>query len=307
MSHANNSLTEQDSVWINECAGRLRLIQADAALLPADKRREYLQEEIARSIKEIPPDHRKPYTQALLAQFPVSGQVVRSVVAPPVPTPSATVVESPEQILDRLIAATAKLPEEKRADFSKRLYDAGLVWVDRDSLLLEVSDKLRQKLGLQNDQQPQLAKVVELLAFLVEAISLLDQNALKTMRELTPRSALLNRGEDCRKTAALYLTTEGASLDAQWNAIRGLLGSLLAAMQGGGKDFGRQFLNRMSPDAIEEVIASEPSSLWGKKGAERCWDRYKELFEDYGTPDLIDRKIKDSLAAFIERAMHSNR
>ncbi len=307
MSHANNSLTEQDSGWVSECAGRLRLIQADAAGVSADKRREYLHEEITRACKEVPPANRKRYLEVLLTRFPVAGQAVHSVSAPAAPPPVAPVVETADQILERLLAATAKLPEDKRADVSRRLSEAGLVWVDREALVLEVSEKLRQKIGLQNDQQPQLAKVVELLAFLVEALSLVDQNALKTMRELSPRSALLNRGEDFRKTAALYLTSEGASLDAQWNAIRGLLGSLLAAMQGGGKEFGKQFLNRMSPDAIEDVILSEGSKFMGPGKSERCWARYKELFEDYATPDLIDRKIKDSLAGFVERAMHSNR
>ena len=308
MSQANNSLTEQDSGWINECAGRLRLIQADAAAVSADKRREYLHEEITRAFKQVPPANRKRYLEVLLTRFPVAGQVVRSVAAPSAPPPpAAPVVETADQILERLIAATAKLPEDKRADVSKRLSEAGLVWVDRESLVLEVSEKLRQKIGLQNDQQPQLAKVVELLAFLVEALSLVDQNALKTMRELSPRSALLNRGEDFRKTAALYLTSEGASLEVQWNAIRGLLGSLLAAMQGGGKDFAKQFLSRMSPDAIEDVIVSEGSKFMGPGKNERCWARYRELFEDYATPELIDRKVKDSLAAFVERAMHSNR
>ncbi len=308
MSHASNSLTEQDSGWISDCAGRLRLIQADAAAVSADKRREYLHEEITRAFKEVPPANRKRYMEVLLTQFPVAGQVVRSVAAPAAPQPVAPVVENADQILERLLAATAKLPEDKRAEVSKRLYDAGLVWVDREALVLEVSEKLRQKIGLQHDQQPQLAKVVELLGFLVEAMSLLDQNALRTMRDLSPRSLLLKRGEDFRQTAAQFLTSEGSSLDAQWNAIRGLLGGLLAAVQGGRRDFSREFLSRMSPEAIEDVISAEHSSLWGKNKTERCWERYKALFEDYSTPDLIDRKVKESMAAFVEAAMiHSNR
>ena len=309
MSHANTALSEQDGDWIAEMAGRLRLIQADALSLQPEKRREYLQEEVTRSLKEVAPGNRKRLLGALLARFPVAGQVMKSLPAQtsaPAPVP-VSVVETPEQILERLLAVAGKLPEEKRAEISKRLGEAGLAWVDRDALVLEVSDKLKQKLGLQNEQQPQLAKVVELMSFLVESLSLLDQNALKTMRELNPRSQLLNRGEDFRKTAGRYLTGEADSLESQWNAIRGLLGGLLAATQGGGKEFGRQFVGRMAPDAIDDIITSEGGKLFGKNKQERCWERYKELFEDYATPDLIERKIKDSMAAFVERAVNSNR
>jgi len=303
MSQTNKSLTEQESDWINECAGRLRLIQADASALAPEKRREYLQEQITRSFKDVAPGNRKRYLEALISRFPVVGQVMQllpATAAPPAPL-------TPEQLLDRLLAATAELPEERRLEISKRLAEAGLGWVDRDKLILEVSEKLRQKLGLPDDQQPHLARVVELLAFLVESLALLDQNALKTMRELAPRSPLLNRGDDFRKTASRYLTGEAESVESQWNAIRALLGGLLAAIQGGGKEFGRQYVGRMSPDAIEDVIVAEGSKFLGPTKQHRCWDRYKELFEDYSTPDLIDRKIKDCIAAFVERAVNSNR
>jgi hypothetical protein len=221
--------------------------------------------------------------------------------------PPKPVAETADQILDRLLEAAAKLPEEKRTEIFKRLSEAGFVSADRDAPLLEISDDLRKRLGLKSDQQPHLARVVELAVFLIEAMALLDQNALRTMRELSPRSPLLNRSDDFRKAAARFLTAGDGSLEHQWNAVRSLLGGLLAAMQGGGKDFGRQFVERMSPAAIEDVIVSEGGKLFGPNKKERCWDRYKDLSEDISTPDLVDRKIKECLAAFVERTVHGNR
>src|ERR1700681_1212555 len=75
-THAVTVLTEQESNWVSELAGRLRLIQADAAATTPEKRREFLQEEVARNFKPLPPANRKRFLEALLARFPVAGQIV---------------------------------------------------------------------------------------------------------------------------------------------------------------------------------------------------------------------------------------
>ena len=308
MIHANTALTEEENEWITQCAGRLRLIQADAAAMPAEKRREYLKEELGQSFQNVAPANRKRFLDALLARFPVAGHVVTSAIPQPAPAPAPPkpAAESVDQTLERLLEAVAKLPDDKRAEIANRLADAGLVSVDRDALVLEVPEALQKRLGLPAGQQPHLTRVVELAAFLIEAMVMLDQTALKTMRELSSRSPLLSRSEDFRKTAARFLTDKDVSLEKQWNAIRGLVGGLLAAIQGGGKDYGRKFVESMSPNAIEDVIMSEGGKLFGPNKKERCWDRYKELCEDMATPDLVDRKIKECLAAFVERMVHAN-
>jgi hypothetical protein len=307
MIHSNTALTEEESEWVNHCAGRLRLIQADAATTAAEKRREYLKEEIGRNFSNVVPANRKRLLGGLLARFPVAGYCLEN--APPVsaPAPARAVPETVDQILEKLLEAAGGLPAEKRTEISKRLAEAGLAWVDNDAVILEISGDMGRRLGLQSGQQPHLARVVELAVFLVEAMASLDQNALRTMRELSPRSPLLSRTEDFRSTASRFLTGGEVSLEHQWTAIRSLLGSLLAAIQGGGKDFGRQIIDRMSPSAIDDVIVSEGRKIMGPNKKERCWDRYKDLFEDMATPDLIDRKIKECLAAFVEKTVHSNR
>jgi len=241
----------------------------------------------------------------LLARFPVAGQLAKSAPAAlPVATP-VPVDETAERVLERFLAAAAKLSEEKRAELAKRLSEAGLTWVDRSALVLEISDELRPKLGLQADQQPRLTRVVELAVFLVEALCRVDENALKAMRELAPRSPLLKRPEDFRRTAARFLTSENESLEPQWRTIRGLLGALLAAMLGGGKDFGKDYVERLSPAAIEDVVVSEGGGglLFGPNKKERCWDKYKDLAGDYATSDLINHRIRDCLAAFVEKTL----
>jgi hypothetical protein len=336
-------LTEQESSWVSELAGRLRLIQADAAAAVPEQRRDYLQDELARALKPIPPAQRKRYLEAVLSRFPVAGQVLK---------PAAPAPETVDETLNRLLTAAKPLTQEKRSELAKRLAEAGLAPVRREEPItvdealnrlletaksvvgekrahiakrlaevglapvgrevptLEASEKLRQGFRLDPGQQVPLARLEELTLFLVDALCLLDHNALKTMRELSPRSPLLKRTEDFRTTAARFLVKDDESLEPAWGAIRGLLGALLAAVQGGLKNFGRQYVDRFSPSGIEAVVMGEGGGAIlgiGKSRKERCWEKYTRLSEDYDTPDLVDRRIKDSLAAFVENLLRSGR
>jgi hypothetical protein len=48
-------------------------------------------------------------------------------------------------------------------------------------------------------------------------------------------------------------------------------------------------------------------SLFGKNKKERCWDKYVRLAKDYETPDLVDRRIRDCLAKFVEEKVLGGR
>src|SRR5205085_1785488 len=106
-----------------------------------------------------------------------------------------------------------------------------------------------------------------------------------------------------RGSAARFLAGESESAEAQVRAVTALLGGLLAAMLAAGKDFGREYLSRFSPAAIEDVVAGEPTRFMGPGKKERCWEKYTDLANDFATPDLVDRRIKDCLAAFIKKTL----
>ena len=315
MSDPNTALTEQESGWIGEVAGRLRLIQADAASGTPEQRREYLNEEIARSFKGVASSQRKRYLEGLHARFPVAGQMVATSAPAPAPTPApmpapAATPETFEQLLERFLKAAKELPDPKRAEVVKRLREADLARVDNDKVVLEITDELRQALGLPAGQQPRLRKLVQLCVLLVEALQRLDQTALGTMKELDPRNRVIKRSQDVnfRNAVAQFLTQEDASLEPQVRMVASLPAALLAAMLGGGKDFGRKYVERLSPSAIEDVVMGEGGgSFFGQNKKERCWDKYVRLAKDYETADLVDRRIRDCLAAFVERTVSGGR
>src|SRR6266513_2716210 len=129
MSQSQATLSEEECHWVARLAGRLRLIQADASAAPVEKRREYLQEEIARRLKELPEANRSRYLAALLDRFPVAGRIYEPISQPlPVAQPApAPVPETAEQILQRFLRAIEPLPGEERRGFAKPLIDSGVI------------------------------------------------------------------------------------------------------------------------------------------------------------------------------------
>ena len=307
MSNQSTVYTEAESAWLSEVAGRLRLIQADAASGNPQQRREFLNEELARILKTTPAADRKRRLDALLGRFPVGGQVLRATpaatAASPTPVPPPPKPETFDELLERLLKTAAELDEKKRAETAKRLADAGLTRANNEQPALDISEELQKALGLREDQQPKSHNMVKLCVMLIDIFQRLDQTALATLRELAPKSSLLKRPQDFRGAAAQFLSGEADTIEPHLRVISSLMGALLAAMLGGGRDFGRQFNERLSPGAIEDVVVGEGggSSIFGKSKKERCWERYVLLCKDYETPDLVDRRIRDCLAVFVER------
>ncbi len=308
---ASAALTEQENAWLGQVATRLRLIQADAALATPEQGREFLNEEIARSLKDVAPVERKRYLEALLARFPVGGRVM-GIVPPAAAAPTAAPpsrVETFEELVERFFKAVAEADAVKRAELGQRLVQAGLATSSKQGGGVAASGDLKRALGLAPEQELDVQNLIKLSALLLETFQRLDQTALATLRELAPRSSLLKRPQDLRTAASHFLSGQSENFEPYLRAAAGLFGALLAAMLGGGRDFGRQFVERLSPSAIEDVVIGEGggSSLFGKGKKERCWERYLLLCKDFETADLVDRRMRDCLAAFVERKVLSAR
>ena len=305
MSQFKTALTEQESVWINEVGNRLRLIQADMAQSETAQRHELLQEEAERSLKTVSPANRRRLVEALLERFPVGGNVAGSLTVAAAPRPavaSAPVAETADQIMERLLSALPQLSEDKRNDLARRLFDADFLRAIRNELVVEVSEESCRALGLPTGQQPRMGRIVQLAVLLLELLTKADVAALQSLGAVSPRSPLLKRPEDFRTSVARFLVGESDGLVAQARMMRALLDALLEALRTGGREFGKQYVERFSPLAIQDVVIAEGVGFLEKK-KEKCWDRYLDLSRDVATADLVDRKIRDCLAAVVQRSI----
>lgn len=303
------ALTEQETGWINEVAGRLRLIQADTAQLDAAKRSEFIQEQVDRSFKDVAPANRSRLLEALLARFPVAGNIAHPVspaMSPAAPVPAAPL--APAALLDKFLAALPALPEAERGELAKKIAAAGLVSTPASSgTPLVLSEETQRAIGLAPGQSASPERLAQLLVVLLDALSRLDQTSMKTAEVLSPRSSLLKRNESVRRAAGRYLAGETDSVETPLREVSGLLGALLAAALGGGRIFGQQYLERFSPSAIEDVVTAEGGGgMFGPNKKERCWDRYVDLARDFATPDLVDRRIKECLALVAQRTLEKS-
>jgi len=307
MSQFKTALTEHESGWVNDVAGRLRLIQADTAQTESTQRCGLLQEEVERSLGAVSPANRTRLVEALLDRFPVAGNSAGTLAAATAPTPaavSAPPVETADQILERLLSAVSQLSEDKRRDLARRLFDADFVRALRNELVVEVSEESCRALGLPEGQQPRMGRMVQLAVLLLEVLTRADVAALQSLGAVSPRSPLLKRSEDVRTSVARFLTGESDTLVGQMRMMRALLDALLDALRIGGREFGKQYVERFAPVAIQDVVIAEGGGRFmGPSIKERCWDRYCDLSRDVATADLVDRKIRDCLAAVVQKSI----
>lgn len=301
MSQVTTTLTDDEMDRVNRCAGRLRLIQSDAATLASDRRREYLQDEISQSFRDVSGMNRKRLLEALMARFPSGGRpALEGAPAAVAPAP-----ETPQELLDRLLKLAAGLPESEKASLGKKLSEAGLVAAaDKAPGGFEVTDVMRQRLGIQPGREPNPQRLMELMALVLQTLHDLDRAAMLTLKELNPRASLLTRPKGFWGTPSQYLTGDVQEIEAFVRTVSSLLGGMLAAMLGSGRDFGRQFVEKYSPNAIEQVVEGEGGGSLipgiGRSKSERCWDKYKTLSKDIATPDLVDKWVRDCLGKFVE-------
>jgi hypothetical protein len=304
MSQFTTTLTDDELDKVNQCAGRLRLIQSDSATLSPERRREYLQDEISQSFKDASPANRKRLLEALMARFPSGGRMP-SVTAAPVAV--AATPETPQELLERFIKLSAELPQPEKAALAKKLSDAGFAAVSdkaSSSAGLEVTDAIRQRLGLQPGRDPNLQRLVEVTGLLLQTLHDLDRAAMLTLKEMQPRAALLNRQKGFWGAPGQYMAGDTQEIEPFFRTVSALLGGMLGAMLGGGRDFGRQFVEKYSPASIEQVVEGEGGGSLipgiGKNKAERCWEKYKTLSKDMATPDLVDKWVRDCLGKFVD-------
>jgi hypothetical protein len=302
MSQTSTSLTDEELERVNQCAVRLRLIQSDSGSLSSERRREYLHDEITQSFKDVSPNGRKRLLDALLCRFPSGGRTAMELPA----TPSApSTPETPQELLERFLKLSADLSPQQKAEFTKRLSGAGYAAENKQAAGgVEISETMRQRMGIVAGKEPNPQRVFELTALMLQMLHDLDRAALLTLRELNPRANLLNRPKDFRGLTSQYLMGESQDIEPFFRAVSALLGGMLAATLGAGKDFGRQYVEKYSPTAIEQVVEGEGGGSLipgiGRSKTERCWDKYKTLSKDIATPDLMDKWVRDCLGKFVD-------
>ena len=305
LNRAVTLLTEAEQLLVEQCAQQLRIVQSDAGQLTIDQRNEYYAETIKHAFKGRGPGDQRRLLTALRERFPVAGRLwageAAAVPAPPEP-------ETPEVLLEKFIRTARALDAGQREAFIQRLADAGLALSlpAATASPVELSPELRQKLGVPPGQNPDPERLLQLLAALLQTLNELDRTAYTTLKEIKRLNG--PRAFDLWTVAGQYLAGSGENAGQALRPSAVVLAGLMAGILGGGKEFSRQFSQKYSPEAIEQIVASEgKSGFMGPSRDERCWQKYQKLYQDIETPEALDRWLKECLAKFVELGSRGGR
>ena len=296
-------LTEEAS-WASGAAARLRLIQANFADDEASLRQNYLAEELERSLKTIPPSRHEAHLQALNELFPAWG----GRMATPVPAPDgggARRAQTPEELLEEFIAAAAALSEAERAEFVRRLQQAGLAAAPEPGVArAEGAPEFWKFFGIADQKPLNLERSQKMMMALGGVFLALDQLVWTLWRQLNTKS-IYRKESEFGKMAGPYLASDGEvsteMVRQPLERTRRLVAALLGALGRGSSNFARRQSTALSPDSIESAARIEKKAFESLEAA--SWRKYKELFREYSTEQMIESQVQQEFVKAAEELL----
>ena len=295
------NFTPEEHAWASKSAMRLRFVQADFADRPAEERRSFLEDEVQRALKDIAPDRRSRYAQALAEHFPTGFINSQSVDA----TPSEN---SPEALIEALVKIAPKLPKSLLADFGLRLQEAGYMEIKSTTLMDAPPDDLLKSIPLDPLRPVDLQRLYRTLAIFAEYYIGLETIIWRTWQEIAPTSPVRRDQTsmgDVKKVSARYLHGDSEVSSEQLRQIvertRKVMGGLLGAIPAGGAAFLERFLSDFAPEKITALAKMDKSLSWGSEDA-KSWNKYKKMAEDQ-KGQVFEEKMYEAIARKAEALM----
>jgi hypothetical protein len=289
------------SSWAVNVAARLWMLQTSFADDPPETRREYLVEEIERSLKDVAESHREEYLAALMDRFPGPERFELGSTAVPV-AQVETSKKSPLQLVEELIAQIPHLPSETRVAIAQKLQAAGLLIPQSKGI--ELPPELIGKIGMTLDEPVDEERLAKVFAALFEMVVMLDHLIWSVWKNIAPKSALRRDSDTARlrRTIGRCLAGDREVATLQVTQIldktRQLTAGLLSAIGPAGETYARQHLEKFSPDKIRTSLESKSPGFLGNI-EQKCWRRYLELAGDLSGP-VVEKQMVDAIVSYTE-------
>ena len=311
---------ESDAGEVSRCvvsaAHQLRKVQNSFADEPPERRREFLEEVVTRSLESIVPDLRLAFLKALEQEFPVwdAGGATPPVSVSP---EEAAAKVSPDVLVDLLVEAAEFMDDEGRRKLTERLAAGGLAAkrsepqpaaaapASPDLMLPKRTEEAAQFLmGKLRIENVDLTRALKLLWLVMEYMGSTDQVVWNTWKAVAPRSPL-RRSSDLRQDMSRYISGErgasGSELRGHVERLRRLTASMIAAMGQVGPLLARDCLGKLTPEEIEAQVAREGGGLLASREA-KCWSKFTELARDL-REENVEHMIKEIIARCTEGLM----
>jgi hypothetical protein len=296
--------------WAGQLAARLRFLQADFADLAPGERQPYYDEEIGHALREIAPECRARYLEALSREFPTFNFGEAEVKAEPTDT-------SPEAIVEALVRIAPQLPKQKLAEFGVQLQNAGYVGLKSTTLVETPPEELQKLFGLADGEPVDLQRLYRLTHLMADFYLRLEVFAWSVWQQVASESRIRkDQGAlyDPRKLGGRYLSGDAEVSVEQIKAVveksRQLIAGLLGAIGGAGRIFAHRFAEDYSPENILTVAKSDNGLGVGRFGNDevRAWRKFKQLFQGQ-TDEVVEERLQQAIASSAEglmRGLHRN-
>jgi hypothetical protein len=289
------------SSWAVKVAARLWMLQTSFADDPPQTRREYLVEEIERSLKEVAESRREEYLAALMDRFPGPERFEFGSAAVPPPQTEAP-KRTPLQLVQELIAQIPQLPSETRVAIAQRLQAAGLLIPQGKGT--ELPAELIGKIGMTPAEPVDEERLAKVFAALFDMVVMLDHLIWSVWKNIAPKSALRRDTDtaNLRRTVGRCLAGDREVATLQVTQIldktRQLTAGLLSAIGPAGETYARQHLEKFAPEKIRTSIESKSPGFLGNI-EQKCWRRYLELAGDLSGP-VVEKQMVDAIVSYTE-------
>ncbi len=297
--------------WAAGVAQRLKIIQSNWADEDVNVRREYLHEEISRSIGELSPSDRTNCLNALISHFPQGVSISPTLVASTEQgNPPATVKTACELLMGLLKDATE---EEKKlvADSLKQhgltIRSPGAKSAEDEEELFDIAPEMIRRLRLRPGSTINSSRVSRLMVHLLESVLGVDDLVWNLWKKIAPKSTVRRKGRaDLRSLVGSFLTNDPsvsfADVTAAMDLSRRLNTSLFGALGPMGRNFAQKYSQKYSPEAITEAVELEGGGGFLKAKAVLCWQKFEELSADLDE-QTITILLYEILANYAEELM----
>ena len=284
---------------------RFRLILADFADEDERTRKEYLCEEIERAMKTVLPDQRNEFLKKLMARFPVSGfgtgPVQKKPAAPSALVPGPEKLKDVEFLVQNLLAIAPTFSIERKEYVAKCLHQAGLMPKAQGHYSDESIQRLKAALQVGDGRGIDADRLMELSILLANFVCKLEPLVWNIWRTLSPRSSI-RQSVSLKEVMGRFAFNDPHApqeqIDNELKALQRLIAAIITAVGRVGGQFAKNFLARLSPSEISDLVKVEHGSVFISHEV-KCWRKYLELAGGLNE-DAIETEIRNTIVGYVE-------
>jgi len=279
------------------------MLQTSFANDPPDTRRDFLLEEIERSLKGVVESRWAEYLGALTDRFP-GPERMETGLYDSAPAPSQPAKKTAQELAEELLDRVNELPKEIKVELADRFRP-----FDPQTLAgrsLNLSPELRGKLGLTPDQPLDDERLNKLFTALLEMVVVLDNLTWNLWKTIAPKSVVRRESSDgLRRTVGRYLAGDREVATLQITQMlektRQLLAGLLSAIGPAGETYARHHMETFAPEKIRAAVeAASPGFLTNVE--QKSWRRYLTLAGELSGL-AVEKQIVDAIVTYTEEVI----